>query len=136
MVSVESNEREDKNMHEYQGCGGAAPELAQARLRQELAAKKKRDAEAPPPPPKPEQTPAVENIPADAEPKTSPEIDAKVQSLEMLPDQDLRDIASKHLRRVDKRWGRDRLIEELLKLGVDGAAVAHTPAPPKVVGGK
>lgn len=52
------------------------------------------------------------------------------QLFDTLPDEDLLAIAAKYLSKVDGRWGRERIISELVKAGVDPKlSMVSPPAP-------
>ena len=114
---------------------GLPPEVTQAKVRAEM---KELHGVAPDKPPVPEPY----NPRVFSEPPKSPEPTAVLhdkgagvvpltsqQLFDAFPDEDLVALAKKYMR-IDGRWGRERIIGELIKLGVDPKAVLNSPPPP------
>jgi len=111
--------------------GGIAPELAQARFRDEEQNRRRENIrklvqET-------ENTVSGASLPA-GDGKTvekSSDTEKPPATLEMLPDPELQELANRFLPRVDRRWSRTRLIEMLVQAGVSAATVLDAPPPPE-----
>ena len=110
---------------------GQAPEILQAQWKAAAEQSAKNAPKTPPAPPPVPQPQTAFHLPPPISKGGATSASAAPASetkwLDMLPDEELRDLGEKFLEKADGRWGRDTLIRKLLDAGITGEAAIKAP---------